>query len=121
MDGVICNATPHPAHAGTQLGQIPLVGECIKVENGNKNIHCMYYIQKMRVSAQFRILAYSKEKNGLMISPCCVCVSVRPSVFLLFTFLGRLADCHETWYERYTVGDHPNSMLFFFMQLVVTS
>jgi hypothetical protein len=43
----------------------------------------------------------------------CVCVCVCPSVFLPFKLLGLLADCHETWYERYTVGDHPQVHVFF--------
>jgi hypothetical protein len=37
MEGVIFDATPHPAHAGPEVGQNPLASE-YKVENGSKNI-----------------------------------------------------------------------------------
>jgi hypothetical protein len=38
MEGFIFDTTPYPAHAQTQVGQIPVVGECMKVENGSKNV-----------------------------------------------------------------------------------
>jgi hypothetical protein len=38
-----------------------------------------------------------------------------------FQFLNQLTDIHQTQYELYAFGDHPNVILNYFLQIVITT
>jgi hypothetical protein len=111
MEGVIFDATPHPAHAKYHKWDRSLLLENVsKLRTAIRSLSDVHDEIKNIVNSEntcfctvqdFSLLKGKEYAYDETIMLCvCVCVRARLPVFPPFQLSDRFTDCHETWRRR---------------------